>query len=163
MPQHSLAATPGTVRIGQFNAAFPPVLTIRSGDTVAVECVSDRAGVLPPPGSGMLVPDGLAAIIAANPDPPPGHIMTGPIAIEGAVPGDTLEIRIDMIEPGANWGYNVIRPLAGTLPEDFHDTTLMHIAVDRAARCKSAVGLDADQRRNPPNMQNFPGSDIYDD
>lgn len=133
MPQHSLPATPDTVRIGEFDAGYPPVLTIRSGDSVAVECVSGRASVLPPAGSGLVVPDSLAAIIAANPKPPAGHIMTGPIAIEGAEPGDTLEIRIDSIEPGANWGYNLIRPLAGTLPEDFHDTTLMHIPVDAAA------------------------------
>lgn len=134
MTRHTLAATPNTVRIGQFAATIPPVLTIQSGDTVAVECVSGRASVLPPPGSPLLVPQALAAIIAANPDPPPGHIVTGPIAIAGAEPGDTLEIRIDTIEPGANWGYNAIRPLAGTLPEDFHDTHLMHIAVDAAAR-----------------------------
>ena len=134
MTQHSLAATPDTVRIGQFDAEFPPVLTVCSGDTVAVECVSGRMGVLPPPGSGLVVPDALAAIIAAHPNPPPGHIVTGPIAIEGAEPGDTLEIRVEAVEPGANWGYNVIRPLAGTLPEDFHETVLMHIPVDRARR-----------------------------
>ena len=52
-----------------------------------------------------------------------GHIVTGPIAIAGAEPGDMLEIRIEQIEPGADWGYNMIRPLAGTLPEDFHETT----------------------------------------
>jgi acetamidase/formamidase len=131
MTQHSLSATPHTVRMGQFDATFPPVLTIRSGDTVAVECVSGRPAVLPPAGSPLIVPDALTAILAANPNPPPGHIVTGPIAIEGAEPGDTLEIRIDAIEPGANWGYNLIRPLAGTLPEDFHETVLMHIPVDR--------------------------------
>ena len=133
MAHHSLAATPGTVRIGQFDAGFPPVLTVASGDSVAVECVSGRPGVLPAAGSGMAVPAALAAILAAYPAPPPGHIVTGPIAVAGAEPGDTLEIRIDAIEPGADWGYNAIRPLAGTLPEDFHTTTLMHIAVDKAA------------------------------
>ena len=61
-----------------------------------------------------------------------GHIVTGPIAIAGAEPGDMLEIRIEKIEPGADWGYNMIRPLAGTLPEDFHETVLSHIPVDRA-------------------------------
>lgn len=132
MPTHRLAATPGTVRIGQFDATFPPVLTIDPGDTVHIECVSGRASVLPPPESGLAVPPALAAIIAANPDPPPGHIVTGPIAVQGAMPGDTLEIRIDAIEPGADWGYNAIRPLAGTLPEDFHETVLTHIRIDRA-------------------------------
>lgn len=133
MAHHSLAATPETVRIGQFDAAFGPVLTVQSGDSVAVECVSGRPGVLPGAGSGLVVPAALAAILAAYPSPPPGHIVTGPIAVAGAEPGDTLEIRIDAIEPGANWGYNAIRPLAGTLPEDFHSTHLMHIAVDKAA------------------------------
>jgi acetamidase/formamidase len=129
-----LAATPQTVRIGQFDATFPPVLTVQSGETVTVECVSGRPGVLPPRESGLIVPEALYAILAANPQPPPGHTMTGPIAIDGAEPGDTLEVRIEEIEPGANWGYNVIRPLAGTLPEDFHETVLMHIRVDQARR-----------------------------
>ena len=71
-----------------------------------------------------------------------GHIVTGPIAIAGAEPGDMLEIRIEKIEPGADWGYNVIRPLAGTLPEDFHETVISHIPVDQgtawSARCPGA-------------------------
>ena len=134
MTEHSLAATPETVRIGQFDATFPPVLTVRSGDSVAVECVSGRADVLPPPESGLVVPPALASILAAYQPLGPGHIVTGPIAIEGAMPGDMLEVRIDAVEPGANWGYNLIRPLAGTLPEDFHEAMLMHIAVDQAAR-----------------------------
>ena len=143
MTHHRLAATPETVRIGQFDAAFPPVLTVRSGDTVAVECVSGREGVLPPAERGFTVPKSLSAIIAANPDPPPGHIVTGPIAVEGAEPGDTLEVRIDAIDPGTDWGYNVIRPLAGTLPEDFHETSLLHIPVNRAARtCRLPWGTE---------------------
>jgi acetamidase/formamidase len=131
MAHHDLRAAPETVRIGEFDAVFPPVLNIESGDTVTVQCVSGRADVLPPPGSGLTIPPALAAIIAANPVPRPGHIVTGPIAIAGAEPGDMLEIRIDKIEPGADWGYNMIRPLAGTLPEDFPDLTLIHIPVDR--------------------------------
>ena len=134
MTRHSLAATPDTVRIGQFDATFPPVLTVQSGDSVAVECVSGRTGVLPPPGSGLVVPEALAGILAAHEPMGPGHIVTGPIAVAGAMPGDMLEVRIDAIEPGANWGYNLIRPLTGTLPEDFHETVIMHIPVDPARR-----------------------------
>ena len=134
MAHHQLPATPDTVRLGVFDASFPPVLQVASGDSVAVECVSGRPSVLPPEGSGMHVPESLAAILRANPGQPTGHIVTGPIAVEGAEPGDMLEIRIDGIEPGADWGYNMIRPLAGTLPEDFHDITLMHIRVDQARR-----------------------------
>ncbi len=133
MAHHTLKAAPETVRIGQFNATFPPVLTIASGDTVDVQCVSGRPEILPAPETGLLVPDALRAIIAAQPAiMGPGHIVTGPIAIAGAMPGDMLEIRIDAITPGTNWGYNVIRPLVGTLPEDFHEAHLMHIPVDAA-------------------------------
>jgi acetamidase/formamidase len=131
MTAHTLRALPETTRIGVFNAAFPPVLTIAPGDTVEVECISGRPSVLPSEGSGFTVPPALQAVIAANREPWLGHIMTGPIAIAGAEPGDTLEVRIDRIEPGADWGYNIIRPLAGTIPEDFHETHLMHIPVDR--------------------------------
>ena len=132
MAFHTLQASPETVRIGVFDARFPPVMQIRSGDTVQVQCVSGREEVMPPPGAPFEIPPALSAILAANPGMRAGHIVTGPIAVDGAEPGDMLEIRIDRIEPGADWGYNVIRPLAGTLPEDFHETTLMHIPVDKS-------------------------------
>jgi acetamidase/formamidase len=132
MTTHTLRASPETVRIGVFNALFPPVMTIESGDRVEVQCVSGRESVMPPADAPFTIPPELSAIIAANPGSQAGHIVTGPIAVAGAMPGDTLEIRIEKIVPGADWGYNVIRPLAGTLPEDFHETTLMHIPVDPA-------------------------------
>ena len=117
MAFHTLRAAPDTVRLGVFDAEFPPVFHIESGDTVEVQCVSGRDEVMPEPGSPLQSPAELLAILKANPGVKAGHIVTGPISIAGAMPGDTLEIRIDKIEPGANWGYNVIRPLAGTLPE----------------------------------------------
>ncbi|MEM7255369.1 MAG: acetamidase/formamidase family protein [Pseudomonadota bacterium] len=136
MARHALLATPETVRLGVFDARFPPVLSIDSGDTVDMQCVSGRPSVLPPPDSGLPVPDALATILEANRDTViAGHIVTGPIAVNGAMPGDMLEIRIERVEPGADWGYNVIRPLVGTLPEDFDEVTLMHIPVDRERGC----------------------------
>jgi len=144
MATHTLAARPDTVRLGVFDARIPPVLTIAPGDTVQVQCVSGRPEVLPPAGSGMEVPEALAAILESVAGQRiPGHIVTGPIAIRGAEPGDMLEIRIEAIEPGANWGYNAISPLMGTLPEDFHERVLMHIAVDKAAgTCRLPWGTE---------------------
>ena len=49
------------------------------------------------------------------------HILTGPVAVEGAEPGDVLQIEILSIEPRQNWGYTRIRPLAGTLARGFPD------------------------------------------
>ena len=107
------------MRWGTFDAAYPPVLTVESGDTVVLECVSGGPEVMPPPGSGLTIPPALAAIHAANLPRAGGHILTGPVAVAGASPGDMLEVRIDKIELGADWGYCGFRPLAGTLPEDF--------------------------------------------
>lgn len=134
MALHHVAATPETVRWGIFDAAIPPVLTIESGDTVVLECVSGGPDAMPPPGSGMVIPPALAAIHASDVPRAPGHIITGPVAVAGAEPGDMLEVRIEQIDLGCDWGFCGFRPLAGTLPEDFHERFLTHIAVDRERR-----------------------------
>ena len=134
MPAHHIAAAPETVRWGIFDAAFPPVLTVQPGETVVLECLSGTPDMLPPGDRGFTVHPALHALHAANPPRMAGHVLTGPVAIAGAEPGDTLEVRIDAIELGADWGYCGFRPLAGTIPEDFPERWVSHIAVDRAAR-----------------------------
>ena len=133
MAIHRLDATPATVRWGMFDASFPSVLTVQSGDTVVLECVNaGMPDILPPAGSGFAIPPAITAIHAANPPRMGGHIVTGPVAVAGAEPGDMLEVRVEKIEFGADWGYCGFRPLAGTLPEDFPDRYLSHIPIDRA-------------------------------
>ncbi len=134
MATHRLSAGPETVRWGMFDAAFPPLITVDSGDTVVLDCVSGAPEVMPPPGSGFRIPPALAAIHASNLPRAGGHILTGPVAVAGAMPGDMLEVRIEKIELGNDWGYCGFRPLAGTLPEDFPVRYLSHIPVDRAKR-----------------------------
>ena len=134
MASHFIAASPDTVRWGIFDAAFPPLLTVSSGDTVTLECVSGTPEMLPPAERSFHVPPALLAIHRANPPRMAGHILTGPVAVAGAEPGDTLEVRIDAIELGADWGFCGFRPLAGTLPEDFPERWVSHIAIDRARR-----------------------------
>lgn len=141
MAHHRLASTPDTIRFGMFDAAFDPVLTVNSGDSVTFECVSGGVEVMPPPGSPLVVPPALQAIHDSNPPRIGPHILTGPVAIADAEPGDTLEVRIETIEPNNDWGYCAVRPLAGTLPEDFPERYVSHIAVDRAAgTCKPDWG-----------------------
>ena len=132
MSLHRIPATPETIRWGVFDAAIPPLLTVEPGDTVVLECVSGGPEMMPPPGSGLVVPPALAAIHAAKPPRQGVHIITGPVAVRGAEPGDTLEVRIDAIDLGAHWGFTGHRPLAGTLPEDFPEPMVTHTAVDRA-------------------------------
>ncbi len=126
---HTLAASPATCRWGYFEAAVPPVLTIRSGEEVEIETVAGGPDTLPP--AGFHVPPELLAIHAAEKGLPFGpHILTGPIAIEGAMPGDMLEVRILDVGLRQDWGYNRNRPLAGTLPDDFPTYHHMTIALD---------------------------------
>ncbi|MDU6140908.1 acetamidase/formamidase family protein, partial [Bradyrhizobium sp.] len=61
----------------------------------------------------------------------PGHILTGPIAVKGADVGDVLEVDILDVQLRQDWGYNFIRPLAGTLPDDFRESRLLNIPLDK--------------------------------
>ncbi len=135
MARHTLDATPATTSWGLFDAAIPPVLTVSSGDTVVMECIcAGGPDALPPADSGLQIPSAITAIHAARPSRASGHIVTGPVAVAGAVPGDALEVRIEAIELGAEWGFCGFRPLVGTLPEDFPHRAISHIPIDRARR-----------------------------
>ena len=61
----------------------------------------------------------------------PGHICTGPVAVRGAKAGQVLEVRIKDIGLHYDWGYNYSAPLKGALPDDFPETHLIHIPLDR--------------------------------
>src|SRR5215831_238436 len=129
MTHHHLKASVQNCHWGYFDATHAPVLDVASGDRVTIETVSGSPAQIPR--SGFHVPPELLEIHAANPGYPIGpHILTGPVAVEGAKAGQVLEIRILEIELRQDWGYNVIRPLAGTLPDDFSETRILHIPLD---------------------------------
>ncbi len=128
MAEHLLKSNPQTVHWGYFDASLKPVLTIASGDRVTVETVSGAPEVMPK--SGFKLPPELEEIHRTVPRKLPGHILTGPIAVEGAQPGHVLEIQIEDIKLRQDWGYNAIRPLAGALPDDFTEVRLVHIPCD---------------------------------
>jgi acetamidase/formamidase len=128
MAHHELKASVETCHWGYFEAARKPVLTIKPGDTVTVETVSGGPDVLPP--DGFHVPPELLDIHKRSERMVPGHILTGPIAIEGAEPGDMLEVRIRDVQLRQDWGFNFIRPLMGTLPEDFPELRKVNIPLD---------------------------------
>jgi acetamidase/formamidase len=140
---HRISALPKTVHIGTFGSSIPPVLTIQSGDTVILECVTGDDTRYPPADLRFTVPPALRAINDAVIHRRPGHIITGPVAVDGAEPGDMLEVRIDRIDLGADYGFCGFRPLAGTLPEDFSAPYLSHIAIDQArGTCRLPYGLE---------------------
>ncbi len=134
MTHHHLKASGATCHWGFFDAGLKPRLTIRSGDSVTVDTVTGAPEVHPPPGSAYTTPPEMADVHANAEKTLPGHILTGPIAIEGARPGHVLEVRIEDVQLRQDWGYNIIRPLAGTLQNDFHEFRLLHIPIDLNAR-----------------------------
>lgn len=129
MPHHYVAASPKTCHWGFFEAKLKPVLRIASGDEVTIDTVSGSPEVIPDR-SKFHVPPELDAIHNENERMLPGHILTGPIAVADAEPGDVLQVDILDIQLRQDWGWNVIRPLMGTLPEDFPEQRLVNIPLD---------------------------------
>jgi acetamidase/formamidase len=117
---HRLEATPATVVYGYYWADAAPVLRIDSGDIIDVDTLLTntpeglaRAGV-----SDERIQPSLKAIVngvTGERRGPGGHILTGPVYVEGAEPGDVLEVKILSIEPAIDYGYNGCN---GVLPEN---------------------------------------------
>ena len=81
---YELPARVGTVQWGFYDAAVPPVLTIASGDTVTIDTLNGTPDCLPPENCGFTVlPDHRAVLEGTERGPGP-HLLTGPIAVEGA-------------------------------------------------------------------------------
>ncbi len=128
MNYHSLEASPETVHWGYFDASLKPVLSVDSGDSVVIDTVSGGLNEL---GCLDRLRPGHREIATSVPQGPGPHILTGPIAIRGAEPGDTLEIQIQEITLTEDWGWNIIRPHRGALPEDFPYLSRRIIDIDR--------------------------------
>lgn len=121
---YEVQASPKTVAWGHYDATEKPVLTVKSGDTVVIHTLLtnspaglEKAGVAPADVEPELraVYDGVPPAARG----PGGHILTGPVAIEGAEPGDTLEVRILRIDLAIPYAYNGFRYGAGFLTDDF--------------------------------------------
>ena len=103
---HPLSATPATIHWGYFDAALAPVLTVKSGDLIQAEAITHHAGDAPE----LMMDEGVTAIFDKVPatDRNPGvHIMTGPIFVDGAKPGDILEVRYLNMTPRCAYGSNL--------------------------------------------------------
>jgi acetamidase/formamidase len=117
---HRLEATPATVAYGYYWADAPPVLRIASGDIIDVDTLLTNT----PTGLAKAgVPDDkiqaslktIVSDVTGDRRGPGGHILTGPVYVEGAEPGDVLEVKILSIELPIDYGYN---GCSGYLPEN---------------------------------------------
>jgi acetamidase/formamidase len=132
---HDLPARPDTVHWGYFDPALEPVLTIASGDIVRVEAVTHHAGDAP----DLMFDAAIEAIFDRVQDRGPGpHLLTGPIAVEGARPGDVLEVRILSAEPRLPYGSNLAANW-GQLYGDFAKERVTIYEFDAASRTGRAL------------------------
>ena len=109
---HQLAATPTTVAYGYYWSEAKPALRIKSGDIVEVETMLtntptglERLGVKPAD-----IPQALRDIVAQDTGAlrgPGGHILTGPIYVDGADSGDVLEVKLLSITLPIDYAYNL--------------------------------------------------------
>ncbi|CAM3970219.1 acetamidase/formamidase family protein [Klebsiella quasipneumoniae subsp. similipneumoniae] len=103
---HELQATPSTVHWGYFDAGLKPALRIKSGDIIRAEAVTHQAGDAPE----LMMDDAVRLLYSSIPedDRNPGvHLMTGPIYVEDAQPGDMLEVRYLQMRPRFRYGSNL--------------------------------------------------------
>ena len=138
-PDHVVRSTPDNLIWGWYPLDRAPVLTVRSGDTVRIDTLS-HAGTTQAEepveylGQFGAAPDEVLQDVVdfwrTRPDRPregrSGHVITGPIYIEGAEPGDTLEVQVLSLRTRAPYGINNTGPTSGvfgsgypgTAPED---------------------------------------------
>jgi acetamidase/formamidase len=133
LAQHQLKPTPKTVAWGYYDANTPPALRIKSGDTIEIQTLItsspsrlEAAGV-PPDQVEQSLRDITKEVTNKGPG---GHILTGPVYVEGAEPGNVLEVRIQSIKLAIPYAYNAFGPGRGFLPEDFPYPKIKIIPLD---------------------------------
>jgi acetamidase/formamidase len=119
---HDLPLAPQNVHWGYYDARVKPALRVASGDRVRLETMVARGverlklvGV-----SDADIPESMRSVDAAITERGPGpHPMTGPIYVEGAEIGDTLEVRLIAIDFLHPYGVAAFSPGGGVLPDEF--------------------------------------------
>ncbi|HET8965614.1 MAG TPA: acetamidase/formamidase family protein [Candidatus Acidoferrum sp.] len=142
----TLKATPKTIAWGYYDAKATPVLHVKSGDTVEIETLItsspkrlESAGV-----PAEQVEQSLRDIHDQVKDKGPGgHILTGPIYIDGAEIGDVLEVKILSAKLAIPYAYNGFVPGRGYLPDDYPYPKMKIIPLDEKRMvAKFAPGIE---------------------
>ena len=131
---HRLEATPATVAYGYYWSEAKPALRIASGDIIDVDTLLTnsptglaRAGV--PDDKIQASLKAIVTEVTGDRRGPGGHILTGPVYVEGAEPGDVLEVKILSIDFPIDYGYN---GCSGFIPENCDRSQSMKVmAIDR--------------------------------
>jgi len=117
MPEHSLSAEPAHSR---WNRNLQPRLHIAPGDTVHLECVDASGAQIRPTTT-------LAEFLQI--DRGRIHALTGPIFVDGAEPGDVLQIDVHEVAH-LGWGWSSVISGLGFLKDRFTQPYIFHWELD---------------------------------
>jgi acetamidase/formamidase len=133
---YTLPATPSTVAWGYYSGQSKPALTVHSGDTVRIQALSTCGSPERMMERGVKradIPAYTDAIYKEVQDKGPGgHILTGPVAIAEAEPGDVLEVQVLKVDLDVDWACNGFGLGRGFLPMDYPYTGSKIVPLDRA-------------------------------
>lgn len=157
-PNARLCSTPETVLWGYIAANLPPALTIESGDVVEIETLSHQGLTTSQDPEKFFSAYGISAAdvladarkVYTEVKRPKGasvHILTGPIYVEGAEPGDSLEVRVLDVKFRVPYGVNNTGPGKGLLPKLLKEPAAKLIRIDLERR----VALFSDAIEIPLN------------
>ena len=121
LPEQTLKVSPATVMWGYFSADTKPAATVKPGETITIDTICGDPDQLVR--AKVREDDSLRemkTMHAQVKDHGPGpHFMTGPVYIEGAMPGDTLEVEIVDIRLRSDYGWMWMGPESGALAGDY--------------------------------------------
>jgi acetamidase/formamidase len=125
---HIVESNKDTVRLGVYDTNLPPIIKVDSGDTISYPNTWSHFLNQMEPGVPV---DKLAQMRKDNPGKGP-HSIIGPVFVNGAEPGDVLEVRYKKFQPD-NWGAVFNNPGAlgtGLLPGDFPQGQVKYLNLD---------------------------------
>ena len=145
----------GRVLHNRWNRDLPPVATVRPGEAIQLLC---RDALDIGEAARTLTPDGTLTLDLGR-----VHPLTGPVEVEGAEPGDILEVEVVDVSPLVDFGYVVISPalgMFGSLRPDLlaplaQFTEASQISDPNPGRVPSAIPEDQPYNSGAPFVQLF--------
>lgn len=161
---HSVKSTPDHVIWGElFKPDSPPILRVKSGDRITMETISHE-GILADQGDTVefftkagiknneILPDQLAVKSTVQKTGPGPHVITGPVYVEGAEPGDVLEIKTLKIDYRSPYGVISNRHMRGSLPGEYPENGAPIYTKVIPVDAKRQIGLFR-PTNNRPNIE----------
>jgi acetamidase/formamidase len=127
---HQLESSPETIHWGYLSADIEPVLSMESGHYITIDTVSGGKPKLPENREDFEILAEHKRILRKRKPKLGPHILTGPVFVEGAMPGDLLAVDILGTEFRQNWGWNEIEPGTGVMPELEESAEIITIPIE---------------------------------